>query len=209
VPTGVLGIDVSSWQGTVNWAAQLRAGKQFAYIKATEGIRYKNPYFSRQYTGAHQAGLIRGAYHFATPHTSGGTKQAQVFARNGGGWSADGRTLPGVLDIEYNPYGSTCYGKSDAKMVAWIRNFTTEYKRLTKRDAVIYTTTDWWKTCTGNSTAFSKTNPLWLARYGTTPGTLPGGWARATFWQYTTKPIDQNRFSSTRARLRALADNTR
>ncbi len=209
MPTGVLGIDVSSWQGSVDWAAQARAGKRFAYVKATEGIRYKNPYFARQYTGAYQAGLIRGAYHFATPNSSGGTRQARIFAGSGGGWSADGRTLPGVLDIEYNPYGATCYGKSDAQMVAWIRAFTTEYKRLTTRDAVIYTTTDWWKTCTGNSRAFSKTNPLWLARYGTTPGTLPGAWTRATFWQYTNKPIDQNRFSSTRARLRALADNTR
>jgi GH25 family lysozyme M1 (1,4-beta-N-acetylmuramidase) len=208
VPTGVLGIDVSSWQGTVDWATHAKAGKQFAYVKATEGTRYKNPYFSRQYTDAFHAGFIRGAYHFATPNSSGGTKQAQVFARNGGGWSADGQTLPGVLDIEYNPYGATCYGKSDARMVAWIRNFTTEYKRLTKRDAVIYTTTDWWKTCTGNSKAFSKTNRLWLARYGTAPGTLPGAWIRATFWQYTNKPIDQNRFSSTRARLVRLANNT-
>ena len=208
VPTGVLGIDVSSWQGTVNWTAHAKAGKQFAYVKATEGIRYKNPYFARQYKGAHQAGLIRGAYHFATPHSSGGTKQAQVFARSGGGWSADGRTLPGVLDIEYNPYGATCYGKSQAKMVAWIRDFTTEYKRLTRRDAVIYTTTDWWRTCTGNTAAFSTTNPLWLARYGTSVGTLPGRWGWATFWQYTNVPIDQNRFSSTRTRLLALANNT-
>ena len=131
--------------------------------------------------------------------------QAGVFARSGGGWSADGRTLPGVLDIEYNPYGATCYGKSKTKMVAWIKDFTTEYKRLTKRDAVIYTTTDWWQTCTGNSKAFSTTNPLWLARYGTSVGTLPGGWGYATFWQYTNVPLDQNRFSASYDRLVVLA----
>jgi GH25 family lysozyme M1 (1,4-beta-N-acetylmuramidase) len=204
-PSGVLGIDVSSWQGKVNWVGHADAGKRFAYIKATEGTGYKNPYFSSQYTGAYKAGFIRGAYHFATPSSSGGKKQAQVFARNGGGWSADGRTLPGVLDIEYNPYGATCYGKSRSAMVTWIRDFTREYKRLTKRDAVIYTTTDWWKTCTGNSKAFSTTNPLWLARYGTSVGTLPGGWGYATFWQYTNVPLDQNRFSSTYARLVVLA----
>ena len=207
VPSGVLGIDVSSWQGNVNWASHARAGKRFAYVKATEGTGYKNPYFASQYKGAAQAGLIRGAYHFANPSSSGGKKQAQVFARSGGGWTADGRTLPGVLDIEYNPYGATCYGKSQARMVAWIRDFTTEYKRLTKRDAVIYTTTDWWRTCTGNSPAFSSTNPLWLARYGTSVGTLPGRWGWATFWQYTNVPIDQNRFSSTYARLKVLATN--
>ncbi len=205
VPSGVLGIDVSSWQGTVNWTAQVGTGKRFAYVKATEGTRYKNPYFGAQYTGSYRAGMIRGAYHFATPSSSSGTTQAAFFARNGGGWSADGRTLPGVLDIEYNPYGATCYGLSQASMVAWVRSFTTEYKRLTRRDAVIYTTTDWWTRCTGNSTAFSRTNPLWLARYATAPGTLPGGWTWATFWQYTSVPIDQNRFSSSYARLVVLA----
>ncbi len=207
VPQGVLGIDVSSWQGDVDWAAQVDAGKAFAYVKATEGTRYRNPYFRSQYTGSYQAGMVRGAYHFALPNRSSGRKQAQVFVRNGGGWSADGRTLPGVLDIEYNPYGATCYGKSKKAMRAWIKSFTREYRRLTTRDAVIYTTTDWWTRCTGNSAAFSRTNPLWLARYGTSPGTLPGGWKWATFWQYTDKPIDQNRFSSTYARLRVLATN--
>lgn len=205
VPSGVLGIDVSSWQGNVNWAGQAKAGKRFAYVKATEGTGYKNPYFASQYRGAAQAGLIRGAYHFANPSSSGGVRQARVFAANGGGWSPDGRTLPGVLDIEYNPYGATCYGKSQAKMVTWIRDFTTEYKRLTRRDAVIYTTTDWWRTCTGNTAAFSTTNPLWLARYGTSLGTLPGRWGWATFWQYTNVPIDQNRFSSSLTRLKVLA----
>jgi len=205
VPSGVLGIDVSSWQGRVNWTAQAALGKKFAYVKATEGTGYKNPYFRSQYTGSYQAGLIRGAYHFARPSSSSGKAQAAYFVRNGGGWSADGHTLPGVLDIEYNPYGSTCYGLTKKQMVSWVTSFVVEYKRLTKRDAVIYTTTDWWTRCTGNSKAFSATNPLWLARYATTPGTLPGGWTWATFWQYTATPIDQNRFSSSYARLVVLA----
>lgn len=42
---------------------------------------------------------------------------------------------------------------------------------------VIYTTTDWWTTCTGNSAAFASTNPLWIARYASTIGTLPAGWS--------------------------------
>lgn len=208
VPTGVLGIDVSSWQGDVDWTAQAALGKKFAYVKATEGTTYKNPYFGSQYKGAYTAGLIRGAYHFARPSSASGSavKQAAYFVKNGGGWSADGHTLPGVLDIEYNPYGATCYGLSKTAMVAWVKAFVVEYKRRTKRDAVIYTTTDWWTRCTGNSKAFSTTNPLWLARYGTTtPGTLPGGWGWATFWQYSATPIDQNRFSSSYSRLVVLA----
>ncbi|HEY5822028.1 MAG TPA: lysozyme [Propionibacteriaceae bacterium] len=206
VPTGVLGMDVASYQGKVNWSSWAKQGRQFAYVKATEGTTYRNPYFSAQYTGSAKVGMIRGAYHFASPSGKSGKKQAQFFVANGGGWTADGKTLPGVLDIEYNPYGSTCYGLSKAKMVSWINDFVVEYKRLTTRDAVIYTTTDWWTRCTGNTTKFALTNPLWAARYGTkTVGILPGGWPRATFWQYTSSPLDQNRFSAGYDRLVVLA----
>ena len=48
---------------------------------------------------------------------------------------------------------------------------------------MIYTTNDWWVTCTGGSTAFSTTCPLVLARYSTSPGTVPGGWPYQTIWQ--------------------------
>jgi len=206
VPSGVLGIDVASYQRTVNWTRYAAAGKDFAYVKATEGTSYKNPYFRSQYDGSRKAGLIRGAYHFASPSGSSGKKQAQFFVSHGGGWTADGRTLPGVLDIEYNPYGSTCYGLSKKAMVSWVNSFVDEYERLTGRDAVIYTTTDWWTRCTGNSTKFSRTNPLWAARYGTRdPGKLPGSWGWATFWQYSASPVDQDRFSSKYSRLVVLA----
>lgn len=205
-PVGVLGIDVSGHQRTVDWAGWAGRGRTFAYVKATEGTSYRNPRFSAQYGGAAAVGMYRGAYHFANPAGRSGRRQAAYFVRHGGAWVADGRTLPGVLDIEYNPYGHTCYGVSKKKMVAWIASFTAEYRRLTGRDAVLYTTTDWWTRCTGNSTRFRTTNPLWLARYGTTnPGKLPGGWPFATFWQYTASPLDQDWFSATPDRLAVLA----
>ena len=201
----VSGMDVSGWQRTVNWRSWKNKGKQFAYVKATEGTGFRNPYFSSQYRGSYKVGMIRGAYHFALPSRASGYAQATYFVRHGGGWSRDGRTLPGVLDIEYNPYGSTCYGLSKKSMVAWVKSFTRRYKSLTGRDAVIYTTRDWWSRCTGNSRAFNRTNPLWIARYSSSVGALPGGWPFYTFWQYTTRPLDQNRFNGSRARLIALA----
>jgi GH25 family lysozyme M1 (1,4-beta-N-acetylmuramidase) len=199
------GIDVSKWQGNVNWASYWSQGKKFAFVKATEGTTYQNPYFAQQYNGSYNVGMIRGSYHFALPGNSTGTAQADWFVNHGGGWSGDGRTLPGVLDIEYNPYGATCYGLTQASMRSWIASFTSRYKALTGRDAVIYTTTDWWTTCTGNTSQFSATNPLWIARYNTTPGTLPAGWAYYTFWQYTDSPVDQDYFNGDLTRLQALA----
>ncbi|CAE7169941.1 unnamed protein product [Rhizoctonia solani] len=210
------GIDVSGYQGNVDWAAQKSAGVTFAYIKATEGTGefsaqpylarwtqtrslpsscftgYTNPYFSQQYTGSYNAGIIRGSYHFARPDVSSGATQANYFLAHGGGWSADGKTFPGALDIEYNPYGATCYGLSAASMVSWIKDFSNTYYSQTGRYPTIYTTTDWWQTCTGNSAAFGSTNALWIARYASAVGTLPAGWSYHTFWQYSSSPIDQD-----------------
>ncbi|MGW6198068.1 lysozyme [Kribbella sp. NPDC055110] len=202
----VEGIDVSSHQGNVDWAYWWGQGKRFAYVKATEGTSYKNPYFAQQYNGSYNVGMIRGAYHFALPNNSSGATQANYFASSGGGWSGDGKTLPGSLDIEYNPYGATCYGLSQSAMVSWIRDFLNTYKSRTGRDAVIYTNYDWWSTCTGNTTAFNSTNPLWVARYASTVGTLPGAWPFYTFWQFTSSPIDQSHFNGDTSRLQALAN---
>jgi GH25 family lysozyme M1 (1,4-beta-N-acetylmuramidase) len=117
--------------------------------------------------------------------------------------------LPGALDIEYNPYGATCYGLSQSAMVAWIAAFSNEYHSREGVYPVIYTTTDWWTTCTGNSAAFASTNPLWIARYASTAGTLPAGWNYYTFWQYAdsgTFPGDQDQFNGAYDRLQALAN---
>ena len=205
-PASVEGHDRSSHQGPGDWAAPGNARKRVAYSKATEGNYYSNPYFAQQYNGSYNVGMIRGAYHFATPNDSSGANQANYFVDRGGAWSRDGRTLPGALDIEYNPYGATCYGLSQASMVSWIRDWLNTYKSRTGRDAPIYTNLDWWTRCTGNSTAFNSTNPLWVAKYASSPGTLPGGWPFHTIWQYSSTPIDQDRFNGDQTRLVALAN---
>ncbi len=204
------GPDVSGYQGNVNWSSVKNNGASFAYIKATEGTGYTNGYFAQQYNGSYNVGLIRGAYHFALPDRSSGATQADYFLAHGGGWSKDGRTLPGALDIEYNPYGATCYGLSASGMVNWIASFVNRYHARTSRWPVIYTTTNWWATCTGNSAAFAANDPLWIARYASSVGALPAGWGFYTFWQYAdsgTFPGDQNYFNGAADRLRALACN--
>ncbi|GAA1136939.1 lysozyme [Streptomyces javensis] len=212
-PTGLLatveGVDVSSHQGNVSWSTLWSSGVRFAYVKATEGTSYTNPYFAQQYNGSYNVGMIRGAYHFALPDNSTGAAQANYFVDHGGGWSKDGKTLPGALDMEYNPYGATCYGLSASAMVNWIKSFSSTYKSRTGRDPVIYTSTSWWKTCTGNSAAFGGVNPLWIPRYGSSVGELPAGWGFHTIWQYTsTGPTvgDHNKFNGAMDRLQALAN---
>lgn len=203
--SGVPGIDVSGWQGEVDWAGQYDAGKRFAYVKATEGTGYTSPDFGHQYNGSYSAGMIRGAYHFALPDTSSGAAQANHFVDHGGGWSDDGKTLPGALDMEWNPYGATCFGKSPSAMKSWINDFLETYKSRTGRYPAIYTNTSWWNQCVGQDTSFGEKSPLWIARYSDSVGSLPSGWGTHTFWQYTDKPIDQNVFNGSLERLKVLA----
>jgi len=80
----IVGLDVSGHQQGITWSTVASNGAQFAYIKATEGTTVVNGSFASEYDGAYQAGLIRGAYHFALPSTSSGAAQASYFVANGG-----------------------------------------------------------------------------------------------------------------------------
>ncbi|WP_238986083.1 GH25 family lysozyme [Kocuria sp. SM24M-10] len=225
-PSGIQGLDVSSNQSVVNWTEDYRAGARFAYIKATESadgyntkgqpVRgYKSPTFAAQYKGAYESGMIRGAYHFAHPDDAPGAVQADYFINNGGGWSADGRTLPGMVDLEATAGQDYCYNLTPAQMVAWIRDFSNRYKARTGRVPAIYTGAYWWNQCTGNSTAFND-HPLHLPAYDiSAPNKYPAGWTRYDIWQYSeTGPFlratgggDSNVFGGTSAQLADLAKN--
>jgi GH25 family lysozyme M1 (1,4-beta-N-acetylmuramidase) len=140
---GALGVDVADYQhahgAAIDWPQVAAAGYKFAFIKATEGDYYANPYYASDLAQAKAAGLYATGYHFAIPNVSDGASQAD-YAVGNGGYAADGRTLPLALDIEYNPYGAECYGLSSAQMVAWVSAFTSEAQRLTGQRPVIYTT---------------------------------------------------------------------
>lgn len=232
-PPGTLGIDVSRHQGTVNWATAKANGARFAYIKATQSwpsSLYKDPKFSENYTNSRNAGLIRGAYHFALPAHSSGATQAKEFVANGGGWSNDGYTMPPLLDIEWNPYsksqypdgkGDMCYGMSPSQMVTWIKDFGNTVKAKTGRLPMIYTAQSWWDECTGDSTAF-KSWPLHVSIFPTAdvaknPRELPEGWTTFNVWQYSsnsnmlgsTKNVDANVWNGDLTSLRDFAKNRR
>ena len=221
---GVLGLDVSKFQDPVDWSQQWNLGARFAYTKATEGNYYTNPAFNSQYTGARNAGLIRGAYHYANPAASSGADQARIFVANGGGWSADGYTMPPVLDFEGNPYagqtingyyqGNSCYDMAPAALTAWAHDFSNTMQALTGRPPVIYTGYYWWRDCVGNPLGFSD-NPLWLASYpasaSTGPGPIPASWSTYNIWQYSDAGQfagDQNVWPGDYASLKRFATGT-
>ena len=190
--TTVRGIDVASYQhpngAAISWASVARAGYRFAAIKTTEGDYYSNPYAIHDIVSAMSAGLYATVYHFAIPNITTGAFQAQ-FAVKYSKYRSGGRALPLMLDIEYDPYVSTdhtneCYGLSAAAMRTWISSFVSTARSLTGQYPIIYTTANWWDTCTGSSTAFGA-DPMWVAAYGVSRPPMPAGWPAYTFWQYS------------------------
>jgi GH25 family lysozyme M1 (1,4-beta-N-acetylmuramidase) len=219
----VEGIDVASHQhpggAAINWTQVAGAQYKFAFIKATEGSYYTNPYYAADASGAKSAGLFVAPYAFAIPNYSGGALQAD-YALDQANYAPDGQTLPLILDIEYDPYSTSdgtneCYGLSPAQMVAWIAAFVTEADRRTGQLPVIYTTADWWALCTGDSAAFTA-DPLWVATFGSSP-VVPGAWTgNWVYWQYTSSaappgvPVttDASWLSSTALELAAPASRS-
>lgn len=213
LPWFVPGLDASNYTSTTfPWGDYAAAGYQFAVIKATEGDYYTNPTFAAQRSAARSAGMLQGSYHFANLRTSAAA-QADLYVDAGGGWTADGMTLPGVLDVEYDPYSADpCWGSSAAATTSWIAAFDARYLARTGVHPVIYTTADWWATCTGGSTAFAATNPMWTASWAASPGVLPAGWTSWTLWQSGADDplgIDYDAFHGTYEQLQQLAGSAR
>ncbi|PWR14195.1 hypothetical protein DKT69_17485 [Micromonospora sicca] len=183
----IRGIDVSSHDhnlGPIDWPTVAANGYKFAYIKATEGRTYLNPYFAEDYRAAKAAGLLVGAYHFARPDSRDPITEANFFI-DSAQFTKDSQTLVPMVDIEW-PYWSgapTCYGLTTTEFSNWIRAFSNQVKTRIGRVPMIYTNTNFWNPCTGNNASFGD-HPLDIAGYTTTRPPLPAGWTTETVWQY-------------------------
>nr|WP_243207972.1 GH25 family lysozyme [Pseudoflavonifractor hominis] len=104
----VFGVDVSTYQGEVDWTSLAGQGVDFAFIKATEGSGLKDVRFAENWSGSQAAGIRPGAYHFFS-YDSPGETQAQNFIET---VPVTPGSLPPVVDIEF--YGSYLDEPADA-----------------------------------------------------------------------------------------------
>ncbi|WP_248309395.1 glycoside hydrolase family 25 protein [Bosea sp. Tri-44] len=132
----IQGIDISRWQGEIDWASVKAAGTRFVYIKATEGGDHVDPAFQRNWEGARRAGVPRGAYHFVY-WCRPAHEQAIWFKQQ---IPNDPDALPPVLDLEWNGHSKTCPKKVERSLaLEKIRLMLTELEQLTGKKPVIYT----------------------------------------------------------------------
>jgi GH25 family lysozyme M1 (1,4-beta-N-acetylmuramidase) len=205
---GVRAIDVSVWQGAIDWRAVAASGVRGAWVKVggadnpqtrNRGL-YKDSRADENIAGATAAGIAVGTYWWCRPGGAASALEQAEFAVACG--HGRGALWPGA-DLESNPHGL-----SHADYDAWASDFCWHVGRLTTRESMAYTFTG--ARVIGYSGLAPVHCPMWIANYGgNQPGTLPPdfapgippGWARWHVWQFndktripgvTANTVDQN-----------------
>jgi GH25 family lysozyme M1 (1,4-beta-N-acetylmuramidase) len=209
------GIDVSHWQGKIQWPRVAAAGYTFAFGKATESTTYTDPTYATNRTGAESAGLTFGAYHFGRPGGSGDAgiianaiAQADYFLDVAQPQAGE---LPPVLDLE------TKGALGVPGLQKWTRAWLDQVAARTGVEAFVYASPSFWKTALGDTTDIADAGyPLWIAHWTTNaspivPAEAWGG-RNWTFWQHSshgtvpgiTPQVDLDRFRGPDASVAAI-----
>jgi lysozyme len=179
----VHGIDISRWQGTIDWRAVRGAGTRFVFIKATEGGDHSDPRFRENWAGARAAGIPAGAYHFVY-WCRPAHEQAQWFVQHIP-QTNDNLTLPPILDVEWNGHSRTCPRKVSREVaIEKMRVMLRELEQHTGRRPIIYTDIPFHKDVIEGTSEFEG-YPFWIRSTAARPEERYAN-RRWEFWQYTT-----------------------
>ena len=193
------GIDVSKYQGDINWPMVRAGGTRFAWIKATEGADHVDSKFQQNWEGARAAGVARGADHFVfwcrTP--------AQEMANFKHIVPVEADALPPVLDVEATPTSQTCKRRLERGVaLREMRDMLREMERHYGKKPVIYTTVDFYEAVlSGNELS---EYPIWVRSTKHSPSVRYGD-RKWHFWQYQSDGrvpgiagnVDRNAFHGT------------
>jgi lysozyme len=198
----VHGVDVSRWQGEIDWPKLRSQGANFAFIKATDGGDHLDPMFMKNWTGAAAAGIRRGAYHFfywCRP----ASEQADWFIRN---VPKVAGALPPVIDVEWNGESRCRKRPSPAQVREKMQVFMDRLERHYGQRPIIYTAPDFYA---DNLKDAFRDYPFWLRAVAQHPSKVYPG-RKWVFWQYSGSGlshgvkgnIDLNVFNGTEAQWR-------
>jgi GH25 family lysozyme M1 (1,4-beta-N-acetylmuramidase) len=176
------GVDVSSWQGTIDFARVRASGKRFVIAKATEGNTWTDSTYLRNRAGAIANGLRFTGYHYARPGRTAGDAVSEADHFLAVLQLRKGMLVP-ALDLEVSN------SMSVSELQLWTRSFLARVYSKTGVKAMIYTSGSFWAEHMGNTTWFSANGyRVWIAHWGTTSPSVPAtnwgsqGWS---FWQYS------------------------
>jgi len=209
----VEGIDVSHWQGSIDWDRVASAGVEFAFMKATQGTDFLDSELQTNWDGARNAGLVRGAYHFFCPSVDG-ADQAEHFLETVG--SLGEGDLPPVLDVEvFQGAGCSWSGVSCSTIISNIHGWVDRVVSETGRTPIIYTNAGTWDGSVCGSTEFSDVH-LWVANWEVSCPGMPRAWSEWAFWQTgddgsvsgVSGGVDTDLFNGDFAALQALAGSS-
>jgi len=173
----VKGIDISHWQGTIEWP-RIPDEYKYAFMKATEGDGFKDSMFAQNWE--HAEVESRGAYHFWRYHFDG-TLQAEHFFDTVNA-TGDIGELPPVVDLE------DIRAPKGGDIVPRMRQMLQRTEELFGKKPIIYTAAWWWNPWTLNNAGFGDYD-LWVAHYKTvypwSNPLLPAGWDDWQIWQHS------------------------
>ncbi len=195
------GIDVSHYQGTINWKTVAKGQIKFAIAKASGGDDYIDPMFNVNWQGIRENELIRGAYHFYYPNIDP-IKQAKHYLKTVNGFLK--KDLPPILDIEVTE------GQDASKIVQGALLWIKKVENVTKRRPIIYSDKAFVSEYL-NSPELAQ-YPLWVADYSEEIASLPSHWQKPGWliWQHSQQgqlegipsQVDLNKFSGSLRQLR-------
>ena len=166
------GIDVSNWQGTIDWDAVKADGISFAIAKATEGTNFVDPFFARNWSEMKRVGIMRGAYHYARPALNAANSEADFFY---GAVSAQGIEKGDILVLDMEEHDSDACGWA----LFWLEHLddTTPYRPM------LYTSPSYIAKyeMAENPPFFGY--PLWLASWGAIFPDPPDTFWPVDIWQ--------------------------
>ncbi len=177
-PGMIWGVDVSHWDGNVNFEPTAAAGAKFAFIKCVDGTM-PTPYFRENLARAHAAGLLASGYGWLYPDSVvSAALQARRMAEL---HDLVEMTMPAVIDFEWTRYAGEWRNPGFSDLLKWAR----EYNRLTGRKAILYSAAGYMNDF---GTMPDELKELffgfWWASYSTAP-LYPRGFNYYDCWQFS------------------------
>jgi lysozyme len=208
-------VDVSKWQGVVNWKSVHEAGARMAVVRVSDGTKHPDPYFKDNWQQTLQVGLIRGVYQYVRVNVPVRDQVRLLCEKLDEAGGLLPRDLPPVCDIEH------ASGKTGKQVLRFVLDWCDLVEEHLHRRPIIYTYPYFWEPpankllIPGQWHGVTKRKiayPLWIAHYETTAPDVPTSWDEWAMWQSTgsgTFPgirghADLNVFDGSEDDLRAL-----